>query len=122
MSARSAKLLLEIAGHAKLAVARERPSPFGGGSVWLPSGLLFELVAWEKGYREHLASVAARREGARRAACRKSEADAAMFDAQALARVAEMLREELLSGDAKDMAELALRALGFPFDGGEGET
>lgn len=112
MSSRSAKLLLEVSDW----VALDRD---GVGTMAIGTSLAGDVLCWAKGYREFLAHVAERREGEERAQRTKADAGAAMFDAQALARVAEMLRDELLTGDAKDAAETAMRVLGFPLDGGE---
>ena len=88
MSGRAAKLLLEVAKNLAPAASRgafRKPAGFAG--VSMSRGLAEEILAWERGCREHLAHAAERAEGLRKAKERAAEARDALRNEEALERV-----------------------------------
>lgn len=108
MSDRSAKLLMLVADSLRVAANAGAFRKLAGWSdVPINNGLAQEILGWERGYVEHLAHVRERKKGLARAETREERLDRAMSDELALARVRDMVNNEVASEVARrESAEL----------------
>ena len=104
MSDRAAKLLLDVSDWIRV-------DDRGGetGTMAIGTDLAGKILAWSKGYREHLAHVMERKEGIRMAKIKTALARDAMRDEEALERVRAMVEDLERGQDAKELADRALK-------------
>ena len=106
MSARAAKLLLEVSDW--IVVDPEQSST---GTMAIGTNLAGEILRWAKGYREHLEHVLERKEGEKKAQAKAADEAARIRLDEALALVRELAARKGADDLAREQAQAALDLL-----------